>query len=131
MKERIVNLVSIAVGAGIGTLLRFILATGFSTGYPMGTFLANIIGSFVLGALTGWFMYRIPKEWVRLGLGVGLCGGFTTMSTLAADTVFLLENHLLQAVIYVSSSLLGGIVCALIGYSFTTKLSRRKEVGDS
>ncbi len=123
------------LGGAIGTYGRYYLniLTNDSI-YPIGTFLENLIGSFLLGFLTAWFITIISKEWVKLGLGVGVCGGFTTMSMMAADTFSLIETFsYIYASIYVVGSVFGGILFALSGFLIGTVLSKkvknpRKEV---
>lgn len=118
---------AIGVGAAIGTISRYWLnVLMLETGYPFGTIVVNIFGSAVLGFLTAWFLVFIPKEWLKVGLGVGLCGGFTTMSALAADATYLYQSYtLFDSVIYVFGSAVGGIVFALIGYSIGTFLAKK------
>ncbi|GAE27279.1 CrcB protein [Halalkalibacter wakoensis JCM 9140] len=130
MNETIVkNIVAIAIGAAIGTSLRYYLNLyTLTTGYPIGTLIENLGGSLLLGFLTGWFVIQIPREWIKVGLGVGLCGGFTTMSTLASDTVFLfLEHAWWLSAGYVALSVLGGISFALGGYVLGLKVGERKK----
>jgi CrcB protein len=111
------NVLAVLIGGAIGSLFRYGInlgTLGFS--FPVGTLFENIIGSFLLGVLTGWFIFLKPKEWIKAGLGAGLCGGFTTMSALAGD-VFLLTSHstLLLTVLYLFFSIIGGLISAFIG----------------
>ncbi|XEC94744.1 CrcB family protein [Paenibacillus tarimensis] len=137
MKTQFMNLTAIGAGASIGSIARYYLnLLTIHTGYPFGTLIENIAGSLILGFLTAWFLVFIPKEWLKLGLGVGLCGGFTTMSTLAADAAFLYQIHTsLDAVFYVAGTTVGGILAACIGYFLGTYIAnqaktkrKRKEV---
>lgn len=111
------NILSIGLGGALGTLFRYFLNVNMVfVSLPMVTVIENVLGSLLLGAFTGWLLHKQVKEWLKLGLGVGFCGGFTTMSTLAADSLFLV-NHFsfVQAGLYVSVSLFGGIIFAFIG----------------
>ncbi|WP_227939923.1 fluoride efflux transporter FluC [Alkalihalobacillus deserti] len=129
MKRQIVkNIIAIALGATVGTSLRYYLNLyTLAIGYPIGTVLENLIGSGLLGFLTGWFVYRHPREWIKVGLGVGLCGGFTTMSTMASDSVFLLlERTLWMSSLYLVVSIFGGIILAFLGYMLGQKLGYKQ-----
>jgi CrcB protein len=86
------------IGAGIGGALRHgvnvAAARLFGLGFPYGTFIVNVAGSFVMGLLAGFFAYRagIPQH-VRLFLTTGILGGFTTFSTFSLDAAVLIERH--------------------------------------
>lgn len=121
------NLIAIGIGGALGTLCRyFINLQTLSTGLPIGTVIENLIGSMLLGLFTGWVLHRKPKEWVSAGIGVGFCGGFTTMSTLAADTISLNSQVSLTAsMVYLIVSLFGGIFLAFGGLVLGAKWSVR------
>jgi fluoride exporter len=86
------------VGAGIGGALRHgvnVAATRyFGYGFPFGTLIVNIVGSFVMGLFAGYFAFRpgIPQH-MRLFLTTGILGGFTTFSSFSLDTALLIERH--------------------------------------
>lgn len=122
------NIAAIAIGATIGTSLRYYLNLyTLATGYPIGTLIENLGGSFLLGLLTGWFVYKIPREWIKVGLGVGLCGGFTTMSTLAGDSVLLFVEHSWWlSLAYLLISVFGGVACAFGGYLLGQKIGLKR-----
>jgi fluoride exporter len=112
----LMNLIAIGIGGALGSIARHELNTyTLFTHFPLGTLMENWIGSLMLGVLTGWVLYRKVREWLRVGLGVGFCGGFTTMSTFAADTLFLYEYSLAQLFAYVFLSVAGGILLAAGG----------------
>ena len=86
------------LGAGIGGAMRHgvnVAATRlFGYGFPFGTFIVNVAGSFAMGLFAGYFAYRagVPQHW-RLFLTTGILGGFTTFSTFSLDAALLVERH--------------------------------------
>ncbi|WP_054860644.1 CrcB family protein [Gracilibacillus sp. JCM 18860] len=112
------NLLAISIGASVGTYCRYSLSIWMNNIlFPLGTLVGNIMGSFLLGLFTSIFTRIIPKEWLKLGLGVGFCGGFTTMSTFSAEVAhFFIHNSTIMIIGYVTLSVIGGIGSALLGY---------------
>lgn len=86
------------LGAGVGGALRHgvnvAAARLFGYGFPFGTLIVNVAGSFAMGVLAGYFAFRpgISQHW-RLFLTTGLLGGFTTFSAFSLDTALLVERH--------------------------------------
>ena len=95
---------SVMIGGGLGSLLRFLISSfGF---LPFATVFINIVGSFILGFLTFFFLDRpeVPPD-LRFGLTAGFCGGFTTFSTFSVEVyAMVLDNHIGQAAFYVVAS---------------------------
>jgi CrcB protein len=86
------------IGAGIGGALRHGVNVGaarlFGYGFPFGTMIVNIIGSFLMGLFAGYFAFRPGiEQHVRLFLTTGILGGFTTFSAFSLDTALLVERH--------------------------------------
>ena len=85
-------------GAGIGGALRhgvnLASARLFGVGFPFGTLIVNVAGSFAMGLLAGYFAYRtgVPQHF-RLFLTTGVLGGFTTFSAFSLDAALLMERH--------------------------------------
>jgi CrcB protein len=109
------------LGAGLGGALRHGVNVGaarlFGYGFPVGTFLVNVIGSFAMGLLAGFFVYKagIPQH-VRLFLTTGILGGFTTFSTFSLDAALLIERHSLgMALGYVVGSVAAAIAALFFG----------------
>jgi fluoride exporter len=110
--------VMVAAGGALGTLLRFLMNGWLHhPTVPISTAIENVAGAFLLGCLAGYLAgKKDASSWLRSGVGVGFCGGFTTMSTFAADTIFvLLRGDLIVLGLYVSASLIGGILAAGLG----------------
>jgi CrcB protein len=85
---------AVMAGGAIGSLARWALALGMGRlmgqGFPWGTVLINITGSFVIGwfgGLTGPAGRVAAPEAVRAFVMVGLCGGFTTFSSFSLQTI--------------------------------------------
>ena len=117
------NTILLVMGGGaMGALARYQL--GRLSGHmmpgalwPWGTFAANIVGGFAMGLLAGWLarFSSVSGEPVRLFLGVGVLGGFTTFSSFSLETVLMLERGQYgMAMAYAVLSVLGA-VGALVG----------------
>jgi CrcB protein len=86
------------LGAGIGGALRHGVNVGatrlFGFGFPFGTLIVNIAGSFLMGLLAGYFAFRPGiGQHLRLFLTTGILGGFTTFSAFSLDAALLVERH--------------------------------------
>ena len=109
------------LGAGIGGALRHGVNVGsaklFGYGFPTGTLIVNLVGSFAMGLLAGYFAFRPGmSQHVRLFLTTGLLGGFTTFSAFSLDTALLIERHAYAtAAAYVAGSVVAGIVALFLG----------------
>jgi CrcB protein len=108
---------SVALGGGFGAWLRFIAGRLIpGTSFPFATLTINILGSFAMGLLAAWLARSGGNESVRLLLGVGVLGGFTTFSAFSLEVVTLAQRGAMAAAaLYVAASLVGGIVALLIG----------------
>ena len=116
-------LVAVVVGGALGTAARLAVDAVLPHGgaaFPVGTFLINLVGSFLLGLLVAR-VWPVAPEWLRAGLGPGLLGSFTTFSALALSAVELTASGLAEsAVLYVAASLVGGIAAAALGLRLGT-----------
>ena len=109
------------IGAGIGGALRHgvnvAAARLFGYGFPFGTFIVNVVGSFAMGLLAGYFIYRpgVPQH-LRLFLTTGVLGGFTTFSSFSLDAALLIERHAYAlAAGYVIGSVAAGLSALFFG----------------
>jgi len=123
----------IAVGGGVGAVLRYGLA-GWAQGlaaaslatFPIGTLAVNLLGCLLIGCGAAAFAEPgIVREEYRLLLLVGLLGGFTTFSTFGLETFELLrERQWAWAAAYVGLSNVGGIAAVIVGYRAVAWITR-------
>lgn len=119
-------LVSIALGGALGATLRYLVLqiVETSSGFPVGTLLVNVLGSFVIGVIYVLILEKsaISEIW-RPFLMVGLLGGFTTFSTFSLETVYLFEDgRIFTALSYVVLSAILCILAAFIAMQITRSL---------
>lgn len=112
----------VALGSAAGGALRYFVGTLIPAahGFPAATCAINVIGSFLIGLLSG-FLARTTggavSEILRLILVVGFCGGFTTFSTFSNETFRLIEaSHYVTALSYVLISVIFGLLAVWLGY---------------
>jgi CrcB protein len=112
----------VGLGGIVGTTTRYGLARWLpaGTGFPWGTFTANLLGTFILGVLLERLTRHGPdlgiNRKLRLLVGTGFCGGLTTYSTFALDTDLLVKAHNSNlAVTYALATILAGLAAAAIG----------------
>lgn len=77
----------VALGGAIGSVLRY--ATVFAVTAPLATFIVNVVGSFVMGAL---FVGLASRPHLSPFLLTGVLGGFTTFSAFSLDTLKLWQS---------------------------------------
>jgi fluoride exporter len=109
------------LGAGIGGALRhgvnLAAARLFGFGFPFGTLIVNVLGSFVMGLFAGYFAFRtgIPQH-MRLFLTTGVLGGFTTFSAFSLDAALLVERHAYwSAAAYIAGSVVASLLALFVG----------------
>ena len=96
--------VAVAAAGGVGAVARLVL-DGFlkarvAVGFPLGTTVINVSGSFLLGLVTGLALaHGLPPEW-RAVLGTGFLGGYTTFSTASYETVRLAQQRRYRAALF-------------------------------
>jgi CrcB protein len=104
----------VAVGAGAGAPLRFLAGHYLDGRYPLGTFVVNVLGSFLLGLFSG---IGLDGQHAAL-LGTGFCGAFTTYSALAVKSVDLAgQVSRLAGASYAVGTVLAALVAATAGYA--------------
>jgi CrcB protein len=92
-----VNFILVSLGAIVGANLRYILsryaAKVLGPVFPYGTLIINILGSFIVGWFMIWTTERVlvDPRW-RLLIVIGFCGGFTTFSSYAFESMAYFEQ---------------------------------------
>ena len=115
------NIVLVAAGGMAGTGLRYLIAVLVPPrlGIPIAIFAINVVGAFLLGLLLQLLAEHVPEVgWsrrLRLVVGTGVLGGFTTYSALATDTATLAVTHPGRAVGYALATVLVGAVASTAG----------------
>jgi CrcB protein len=111
------------LGGAIGTYARYQLGEWISSlawaeGFPYGTLLINVTGSFILGFAAVIILERLRPEHHSLYLlvGTGFCGGYTTFSTFELETLGLVQGgNAWLALVYVLASVVIGFVAVVLG----------------
>ena len=111
------NYLLVFLGAGLGGTARHAVNSIslhlFGPGFPFATLAVNVLGSFAMGALVGWFSLKANPEYAwRIFLTTGVLGGFTTFSAFSLDAISLYERgEWFLAAVYVVAS----VTLALLG----------------
>jgi CrcB protein len=121
-------LLLVGVGGVPGALARYGLGLALPapSGWPLPTLVINLMGAFVLGllleALTRQGSDHGRRRTLRLLIGTGFLGAFTTYSTFAVETDRLFAaGRVAEGVLYAGVSVLGGIVASFLGIWFAAK----------
>lgn len=112
----------VAVGGAVGVEARFLITSAVTPALsqPGITLVINVVGSLVLGLLLEALALHGPDRGVRRGLrlliGTGFCGGFTTYSTLGVDAAtFIADGRWPVAILYGLGSVVPGVLAAAAG----------------
>jgi CrcB protein len=115
----------VGLGGAAGSIVRYALSVTLQsragTGFPVATFSINVVGSFLLGALMGYFSEEATTApEVQLLLTSGFCGGFTTFSTFSWEAFRLFrDGEQLRGVAYVGLSALVSLIAVAVGFALT------------
>lgn len=115
------------LGGVVGTALRLTTSLLVPTvdRVPLPTLIVNVSGALLLGFLLTWLAQRGPDEGarraVRMLVGTGVIGSYTTYSALATDSAVLLESgQVATSALYVGASLVAGLIAAGVGAWFAS-----------
>ena len=106
--------IMVGIGGFIGSVCRYLiglLPIEINNGFPIKTLAINIIGSFLISVIAiSASKNESLNPQIVLMLRVGICGGFTTFSTFAYESVDLIKNgHMMTAFVYVCLSVVLGV----------------------
>lgn len=107
------NILCVAVGAIFGALARFYVTSLSSEishhhGFPYGTLIVNVVGSFIVGYVLTWSADHTHDHW-RLLAATGFCGAFTTFSAFAYES--LAYWHEGRYAIFLGNIALNNVLC--------------------
>ncbi|MBL8530570.1 MAG: fluoride efflux transporter CrcB [Hyphomonadaceae bacterium] len=114
-----IQILLVALGGAVGAVLRHGVGVGaarwLGLGFPWGTLAVNVVGGFAMGLLAA----RVgpEQEHLRLLLGVGLLGGFTTFSAFSLESIRLMEQSAGAAALYIGASVFLSIAACWAGFA--------------
>lgn len=129
MAKMLLPLVYVGLGGLLGAVFRYLttLATqGFSMTFPFGTLISNLLGCFVIGVIaTLAFGSTLLSTEARLFLATGVCGGYTTLSSLVYELArFVDDGEFLHASVYFAATFAGAVIAFYLGTFLTALLLR-------
>lgn len=117
----LVPLFLVAIGGALGSVCRYLVGVGagrlLGAGFPFGTIIVNIVGSFIMGLFIELLALKFDgSEPLRLFVAVGILGGFTTLSSFSLDTIVLFERGAVAAAaVYVGASIALSLAALVAG----------------
>jgi CrcB protein len=134
------KLLLVLAGGFCGAVIRYLLAQpllalaaalpGAHTGFPYDTLLINLSGAFVIGLLFGAFEHGAPiSPDVRLTLGTGFLGAYTTFSSFMVGAATLVRHgQSLAALLYLVGAMAGGVALAFAGFTLAGAIIERRRM---
>ena len=114
---------AVALGGGLGAVARYgldrLIERRVESVFPWSTFTINISGCLVIGVVIAALVDRHhTPAWLRIGIVMGVIGGYTTFSTFAQETLDLVDaRDLAETVLYVAGSIVLGVIAVYAGRS--------------
>lgn len=134
LEDGVTTYLWIALGSALGGMARYgcssLVANWFGQGFPWGTLVVNVAGSFVIGffaTLTGPDGRVLVAPDARQFVLVGVCGGYTTFSSFSLQTLTLAQDgELLRAGLNIGGSVLLCLVAVWLGFVAAAALNAVK-----
>lgn len=115
----------VGLGSFIGGSFRYVISLLLQNKlqvFPWNTFAVNLAGCFLIGLIYGMAEQRGMSDLMKLFLGTGLLGGFTTFSAFSIECIRMFQMNLfLNATLYIVFSLIFGLCLTFLGYFLTAK----------
>ncbi len=109
------NVLLVALGGALGSVLRYLLS-GVNSSWPWGTFVVNVMGSLLIGLLVGFVSKGVLSPDMKLLLVTGFCGGFTTFSTFANESLGMMRaGDVMMSALYICVSVVVGLLAVWAG----------------
>lgn len=109
------NVLLVALGGALGSVLRYLLS-GVNSSWPWGTFVVNVMGSLLIGLLVGFVSKGVLSPDMKLLLVTGFCGGFTTFSTFANESLGMMRaGDVMMSGLYICVSVVVGLLAVWAG----------------
>lgn len=113
-----INCLIVGLGGAVGAVMRYLIGLlpfNPDNGFPIKTFIINVVGAFVIGIVAALAAKNAMNPKLVLFLKVGICGGFTTFSSFALETdQLLMKGQSLTAVLYVLLSIFAGVMAVFL-----------------
>lgn len=119
-------LLAVAVGGALGAVLRQLTSVSLAGRgrVPLGVLVVNVVGSFIAGVALGAPLGDVYTATVQLIIVSGLCGGLTTFSTFAVETIQLvMAGKHRAALLSVGQNLVFGTAASLVGLALGLTLA--------
>ncbi|MBR3531650.1 MAG: fluoride efflux transporter CrcB [Bacteroidaceae bacterium] len=110
------NILLVALGGAVGSVCRYLISKLSLGTFPWGTLTVNILGSLLIGLLTGLMLRGSISPEMKLLLVTGFCGGFTTFSTFANESFSMMRTgDVLLSALYIGVSVVVGVLAVYAG----------------
>jgi len=129
MAKLLIPLFYVGLGGMFGAVFRYLttlVTQGVSMTFPYGTLISNLLGCFVIGIVATLAVgSTLLSTEARLFLMTGICGGYTTLSSLVYELAkFMEDGEFLHASVYFAATFVGAVMAFYLGTLLITLLLR-------